>query len=89
MDRPRRKRASVITGVVVTMGYVLFLFPIGCRDGGGPDWDCTSPMGTPTFSVEDFGLDNTLDVIPPILFGLFVGLITWWLLGLVRHSPTS
>jgi uncharacterized membrane protein YqiK len=46
-------------------------------------------MGTPAFSVEDFGLDNTLVMIPPIMVGLLVGLITWWLLALVRRSPTS
>jgi hypothetical protein len=46
-------------------------------------------LGTPAFSVEDFGLDNTLDVIPPMLVGLLVGLITWWLLGLSRRTTDN
>jgi hypothetical protein len=88
MDRLTKSVASVITGVVATVVSFLFLVPAGCNEPGGvPSWErCTSFLGTPAFSVEDFGWDNTLDLIQPVLVGLLVGLITWWLLGLSRSS---
>lgn len=79
----------MIIGVVATVVYVVFLFPIGCDGGNAPDWDCSSPLGRPTFSVEDFGLNNALDMNPPILIGLLVGLITWWILGPFRRDESG
>jgi len=88
MDRPTRTIASVTVGALAMVGWFLLLTPSGCNEEGGvSSWErCTSWLGTPAFSVEDFGLDNTLDVIAPLLVGLLVGLITWWLLGLTRRS---
>jgi hypothetical protein len=88
MDHLTRAIASVITGAVATVVAFLFLVPAGCNDVGGvPTWErCTSFLGTPAFSVEGFGWDNTLDVIQPVLVGLLVGLITWGLMGLSSSS---
>lgn len=53
----------------------------GCADVGGvSSWErCTSAMGTPAFSVEDWGLDSTLNILIPVVSGLLVGFVTWWL----------
>ena len=86
MDRTTKISASVIAGVVAAIVYFLFLTPSSCSDiGGVPSWErCTSWLEMPAFSVEDFGLNATLNVIPPVLVGILVGLITWWLLDLYR-----
>ena len=83
MDRITRTVASVVTGLAATVAYYLFVLPSGCNDGGGvPSWErCITVMGTPAFSVEDFGWSNDLDGIPLILIGLVIGSITWWALG--------
>lgn len=78
----------MIAGVVATVVSFLFLVPSGCTEEAGvPSWEqCTSFLGTPAFSVEDFGWDGTLNVLQPILVGLLVGLIIWWLSGPSRSS---
>ena len=75
-----RTVATVITGVMAAVVAFLFLVPSGCTDQGGvPSWErCTSFLGTPAFSVEDFGWDTTLNLVQPILIGLLVGLLVWW-----------
>jgi NhaP-type Na+/H+ or K+/H+ antiporter len=71
---------SLVTAALATAGTYLFLVPAGCNDiGGVSSWQrCVSAMGTPAFSVEDWGLDATLNVLSPLLIGIAVGLITWW-----------
>lgn len=71
---------SLILAAVATVGAYLFLVPAGCNDVGGvSSWQrCTSVMGTPAFSVEDWGVDATLNVLSPLLIGVAVGLVTWW-----------
>lgn len=77
-----------MAGIVGTVVSFFFLVPAGCNEEGGvPSWErCSSFVGTPAFSVEDFGWDNALDVTQPILVGLLLGLITWWLLGTFQGS---
>ena len=81
----------MIAGFAAAIAYFVFLTPSGCNEGGGTtSWErCTSLLGTPAFSVVDFGLDATLDVVPPVLIGLLVGLITWWLLDLYRPEGSG
>lgn len=78
----------MIAGVVGAIVYFYVLVPSGCNDGGGQSSfeRCVTYLGTPAFSVEDVGWDATLGVIPPIVFGLVVGLVTWWLLGRRRQD---
>jgi hypothetical protein len=83
MSRARRIWLSVAAGFVGLILYGYVLFPYGCNDGGGMSSfeRCITYLGTPAFSVQDLGWNNSLDVIPPILFGLIIGFATWWLLG--------
>lgn len=83
MDRITRTIVSVIAGVAATVAYFLLVLPSGCNDvGGAPSWErCITVLGTPAFSVEDFGWDNNLEAVPLLLIGLLVGLGTWWALG--------
>ena len=87
MERRFRKRTSWTLGVVAFVGAYLFLFPSGCADVEGvPSWErCTSLMGLPAFSLTDWGLDNTFDILIPLAVGLLARAITWWLLEL-RNS---
>jgi hypothetical protein len=83
MSRARRIVVSVVASLLVFVGLVQFVFPSGCNDGGGvSSWErCTTPMGTPAFSVEDWGWDATLNVVPPVLAALLAGLMVWRSLG--------
>lgn len=36
-------------------------------------------MGNAAFSLTDWGLDNTFDVLIPVAVAVLVGLVTWWL----------
>lgn len=38
-------------------------------------------MGTPAFSVEDWGWDSTLNIVPPLLAAVLVGFLVWAILG--------
>jgi mannose/fructose/N-acetylgalactosamine-specific phosphotransferase system component IID len=83
---------AVIGGLVATVVAFPFLVPSGCTEVEGvSSWKrCTSFVGTPAFSVTDFGWDATLDVIQPVLVGLLVGLFIWWLVdGPSRRSNDS
>jgi NhaP-type Na+/H+ or K+/H+ antiporter len=90
MDRFTRNLISVVASVLALVGSFLFVIPSGCNDVGGvPSWErCTTPMGTPAYSVEDLGLDATLNVLPPVLIAVFVGLLVWWLLGFSAAGDT-
>jgi hypothetical protein len=76
-----RRLLSVLAGVVVFAAAFLFVMPWGCADVGGvSSWEhCTSAMGTPAFSFEDWGLDSSLNILIPVVSGLLVGIGTWWL----------
>lgn len=78
----------MITGVVATIATFPLLVPAGCNEEAGvPSWEqCTSFLGTPAFSVSDFGWDATLDAIQPLLVGLLVGLLVWWVSRPARGS---
>ena len=56
---------TVSAGVVAFLGAFLFLMPWGCADVGGvSSWErCTSAIGTPAFSVEDWGLASNLNLL--------------------------
>jgi hypothetical protein len=43
-------------------------------------------MGTPAFSLEDWGLDSNLNVLIPVVSGLVGGIGASWL---VRSGDTS
>lgn len=83
MSRARRIVVSVVASLIVFVGLVLFVFPSGCNEGGGvSSWErCTTPMGTPAFSVEDWGWDATLNAVPPLVAAVLVGLLVWLILG--------
>lgn len=72
-----------MASLLVFVGLVLFVFPSGCNDiEGVSSWErCTTPMGTPGFSVEDWGWDSTLNIVPPLLAAVLVGFLVWAILG--------
>ena len=84
MNVTSRRWLSVLAGVVAFLVVFFFLMPWGCADlGGVSSWErCTSAMGTPAFSVEDWGLDSNLNILSPVVFGVLFGIATWWLGGL-------
>lgn len=88
MSRASRIGISVVASLLVFVGLVLFVFPSGCNDVGGvSSWDrCITPMGTPAFSVEDWGWDSTLNVVPPVVAAVLVGLLVWAILGRISAS---
>jgi hypothetical protein len=83
MSRATRIAISITAAVFVVVGLVVFVFPSGCNDMGGvPSWErCITPVGTPAFSVEDWGWPATLNVIPPLAAGVLVGVLVWLVLG--------
>ena len=90
MERLPRKLTSVTIGVIAFVASYLFLFPSGCVDiSGVSSWErCTTAIGTPAFSLTDWGLDNKLDILMPLVAGVLAGLVTWWLLGSRNSDPT-
>lgn len=84
MERPARVAASVISGVIALVASFLLAMPSGCNDVGGvPSWErCTSALGLPAFSVEDLGLDATLNILIPLLIAVVVGWVVWAATGL-------
>ena len=84
MDGLPRKLTSVTIGVAAFIGSCVFVFPSGCAEVSGmSSWErCTTLIGTPAFSLTDWGLDNTFDILIPLVVGGFAGGVTWWLLGL-------
>ena len=71
---------STIVGVIVFALAVMFLMPTGCADVAGvPSWErCTTMMGTPAFSVNDFGLANQFDILVPFGLAIVASLVTWF-----------
>ena len=84
MGRAIQTLVSAILGGIATIAYLLYLFPEGCADVDGvSSWDrCTSPMGTPAFSLEDFGLDANFTIILPLLTGVIAGFCVWFLIDI-------
>jgi hypothetical protein len=76
-----RRWLSVLAGVVVFLATFFLLMPWGCADVDGvSSWErCTTAMGTPAFSVEDWGLDSNLNSLIPVVSGLVVGFGAWLL----------
>lgn len=84
MDRLPRRLASIAVGVITFVAAYLFLFPNGCTEPGPgvPSWEkCVTVMGNPAFSLTDLGLDNTFDILIPLVVGSLFGLLTWSLLA--------
>jgi hypothetical protein len=77
-------------GVVAFIGSYLVLFPSGCdSEGGVPSWEqCTTLMGTPAFSLTDWGLDNTFDILIPLMVATLAAAVAWWLSGLMTPDRT-
>lgn len=73
----------MIVGVVAFAAAYLFLFPQACADVEGmSSWErCTTLVGTPAFSLTDWGLDNLFDILMPLAAGVLAGGLSWWLLG--------
>jgi hypothetical protein len=90
MSRRTRTLASAILGVVAFVGAYVFLFPSGCDEVDGvPSWErCTTLVGTPAFSLTDWGLDNTFDILIPLVVGVLAGGLSWWLLGKANAART-
>lgn len=89
MNRLARVLSSIGAGVFGFIVGALFLMPAGCNDVGGvPSWErCTSAFGLAAFSVEDLGLESTLDILIPVVAGLLVALATWALIGVGGPPP--
>jgi hypothetical protein len=83
MKRSTRISLTAVASVVGFALVLLFVVPSGCNESGGaPSWErCTTIMGTPAVSVEDLGLDATLNVIPPLVAAVLVGFGFWRILG--------
>ncbi len=83
MNRATRTGLTVLISVLAFALVVVFVMPTGCADiGGVSSWErCTTLLGTPAFSVEDFGLDNTFDIVLPLLAGVLAGVGSWHALG--------
>jgi hypothetical protein len=83
MGRTARILITVVASVLAFVAVVLFVFPSGCQDlGGVPSWErCTTYLGTPAFSVEDFGWGSELNIVVPLVATALVAVGTWWLLG--------
>lgn len=78
MDRRPRKLVSVTIGVVAFVAAYLFVFPTGCNEPGPgvPSWEkCSTVMGNPAFSLTDWGLDNTFDILIPLAVGVLAGFV--------------
>jgi hypothetical protein len=79
----------VLSGAVGLLGF-LGTMTARCDDiGGVPTWErCTTWLGTPTFVAWPSG---ALDVITPLIFGVIVGSVSWWMLAKTplkaRQSP--
>ena len=88
MDRTIRALIAIGTGVVTFVATSLLVIPAGCADVGGvPSWQrCTTILGTPAFSVSDLGLNNSFEVLIPLLGGLLAGTFTWLATGPSDHS---
>lgn len=83
MNRATRIGLTVLLSVLAVVLVAVLVMPTGCADVGGvPSWErCTTMLGTPAFSVEDFGLDNTFDIVLPLLAGVLAGVGSWYALG--------
>lgn len=82
IDRLPRTPTSLIAGIAGFLAGYVFLFPSGCADVEGvPSWErCATVLGTPAFSLTDWGLDNTFDILIPLVVGILAGALTWRLL---------
>lgn len=83
MNRATRIGLTALLSVLGFALVVVFVMPTGCADVGGvPSWErCTTLLGTPAFSVEDLGLDNTFDIALPLLAAVVAGVVSWHALG--------
>ncbi len=90
MSPTSRSWFAAVAGIVAFLLAYLFLMAWSCNDVGGvPSWQrCSSVMGTPGFSVEDWGLDNDLNTLIPIVPGVVVGVGVWWLSGRRRSDDS-
>jgi len=81
MSSTARRWLSVLAGVVAFLLAFFFLMAWGCGDTDGvSSWErCTTAMGTPAFSVEDWGMASNLNILIPVVSGLVVGIGAWWL----------
>lgn len=91
--RTFHKLMSVASGVVAFAAAYVFLFPTGCADVEGmSSWErCNTVIGTPAFSLTDWGFANQFDILIPMAVGLLAGGITWRLLALratAAHRPS-
>jgi len=87
MGRTARILITVVTSIVAFVTVLLFVVPSGCSDiGRVPSWErCTTLMETPAFSVEDWGWNASLNVLPPITAAVLVGFASWLLLRRSRN----
>ncbi len=83
-----RVRWAFVVGVLSFVAAYVLIFPSSCDDVEGvPSWErCSSLMGLPAFSLQDWGLDNTFDIAIPLVGGLVGATLAWWLLGRTGHA---
>jgi hypothetical protein len=69
---------ALLVGLGVFLVAYWTVFPSGCAAMEGvPSWErCASLVGLPAFSLTDWGLDNTFDILIPVLPGAVAGAIT-------------
>ena len=87
MTATSRRWLPVVAGLAAAIAAFLALMPWGCVDVDGvPSWErCTSALGTPAFSVEDWGFDSSLNILVPVVALLVVGFVAW-LFGTATNS---
>lgn len=82
----RMRWAFVVGSLSFVAAYVL-IFPSGCADVEGvPSWErCSSLVGLPAFSLQDWGVDHAFDIVIPLAVGLTGAALARWLLGRTGH----
>jgi len=82
MNRRYRLLLAAAVGLAVFSGAYLFLTPHYCAEALMSSWSrCVTVVGSPAFSLTDWGLDDGFDVLVPVVPAALATAAVWWLLG--------